>query len=388
MFEDVRLPALLEPVLPKRQAEVMRELDESGAFNMDYLLLVMLSCIIATFGLVQNSAAVIIGAMLIAPLMSPIARCALALVCGDLRRVWRAAGTLIAGVVIAIVLSTIFGLVVSYSNINLFEQLPSEILSRTQPNLFDLVVALAGGAAVAYALARPQLSAALPGVAIATALMPPLCTVGIGLALGQMTVSGGALLLFLVNMFAIVFSTSLVFIVLGFRPLRRSRSSSAAQIDSQSHRLFVRRVLLLEGVLLLIVMVPLTLLTIKVVQEAQQDRIIRTTLSVELAKVGDVTLVGFERTSQPTYLQIVATIRAPRSLTYKEAVHIQSTLAFQLQQRVALQLVVVPVTILDPLVPPTPTPTPIPTATATATATAPATAPPTPTVMPTVVVTP
>ena len=92
------------------------------------------------------------------------------------------------------------------------------MLLRTQPSPFDLVIALAGGAAATYALARPRLSAALPGVAIATALMPPLCVVGIGISLQRSDVYMGALLLFLTNLVAISFASILVFAFLGFRP--------------------------------------------------------------------------------------------------------------------------------------------------------------------------
>ena len=93
------------------------------------------------------------------------------------------------------------------------------MLARTRPTPFDLGVALAGGAAAAYALAQPKLSAALPGVAIATALMPPLCAVGIGVAVGNLEVALGALLLFLTNLAAISFAGIMVFVLLGFRPL-------------------------------------------------------------------------------------------------------------------------------------------------------------------------
>lgn len=193
---------LFNPISRERQVEVRRGLDQAGTWCNDYLLLIMLSCVIATFGLILGSAAVIIGAMLIAPLMSPILRCALALVRGDLGRFAQAFATLLVGIVFAVGLSTLFGLLVSTGGFNFLEELPSKVLGRTRPSLFDLVVALAGGTAAAYALAQPHLSAALPGVAIATALMPPLCTVGIGISQSRADVSSGALLLFLANLTA------------------------------------------------------------------------------------------------------------------------------------------------------------------------------------------
>lgn len=358
----------LKPVTRERRRDVTLELDQAGSLTADYIVLVALSCVISTFGLIQNSAAVIIGAMLIAPLMSPISRGSLALIRGDLRRVWRALGTLTAGILLAIGLSAVFGLLTVSSAANLQEQLPAEILARTQPNLFDLVVALAGGAVVAYALARKELSATLPGVAIATALMPPLCTLGIGMALRRADVTGGAFLLFVVNLAAIVLSSSLVFVAMGFRPL-----------DIRRTHMQIRTVFAIEAGMLVVVFVPLLQLTVGVLHQAQQYSTVRTTLSQELARNGGATLADFTMTQERGYVEIEATVRAPHDITYASAVAIQKSLAARLQETIALKFLVVPVTVLDPLVPPTPTPTatPRPTLTPTTTVTPNATGTPT-----------
>jgi len=356
----------------EQQAKVMGDLERTGALNRDFLLLVVFSCVIATFGLVTNSAAVIIGAMLIAPLMSPILRCALALVRGDVTTVGHAVGTLLIGVLIAISLSAILGLLVSTGRLNFLEELPTEILNRTRPNLFDLVVALAGGLAGAYAMSQPHLSATLPGVAIATSLMPPLCTVGIGLSQQRLDVSGGALLLFLANLISILFAGSLTFVVVGFH--------SGLRLTRQT---VIPRALILEGILLLLAAAVLVWLTIGIVTEVQENRIIRSTLIAELATSGDSTLVSFERRPQLDHLEILVTIRSRYSLTYQEANDIQRQVATRLQKPIALRFLIVPVTSLDPLVPPTFTPTPQPNATSTATPTATATATFVPTLTPT-----
>ncbi len=337
-----------------QQLVVIRDLDQAGTLSNDYLLLIVLSCIIATLGLVLDSAAVIIGAMLIAPLMSPILRCALALVRGDLKRIGQSLATLLIGVILAVGMSALLGLLVSTGPFNFLEELPREVLSRTRPNLFDLVIALAGGMAASYALAQPRLSAALPGVAIATALMPPLCTVGIGVSQGQPNVSGGALLLFLANFAAILFASTLTFAIIGFRPTRQALRTAV-----------LTPVLFIESLLVLLVIVALSGLTIRVIREAQENRTIRTTLIDALAKTDDSSLVSFERQERPDFLSIVATIRAPRTLTYAEANQLQRDLATRLQRTIALKLLLIPITSLDPLVPPTLTPTPAPDATAT-----------------------
>jgi uncharacterized hydrophobic protein (TIGR00271 family) len=368
----LRIPTL---IARDRQIAVIRDLDQAGTLNNDYLLLLMLSCIIATLGLVLDSAAVIIGAMLMAPLMSPILRCALAMVRGDLKRIGQAFATLLIGVMLAVGLSALLGLLVSNGPFNFLEELPRELLGRTRPNLFDLVVALAGGTAAAYALAQPKLSAALPGVAISTALMPPLCTIGIGISQGQAAISGGALLLFLTNFIAILFASSLTFALIGFRPARGA-----------ARAVVLTRVLVIQSMMVLLLVIGLSGLTIRIIGEARENRIIRTTLIDALTETGDSSLVSFDRQEYPDYLAIAATIRAPQTLTYAVANHIQRELATRLQKTVALKLLLIPVTSLEPLVPPTLTPTPQLDATATPAPTA--TPTPRPTATPTATPTP
>lgn len=193
----------LNRLLPiERRNVVLAELEQSSSPGFDYFILVVLSCCIATFGLLTDSAAVIIGAMLVAPLMSPILGLSLASVAGEQRMFRHAIFALIEGVLLAIALSALFGWIAQLLPFDLLVELPGEILARTHLTPFDLGIALAGGAAAAYALAQPRLSAALPGVAIATALMPPVCTIGIGLSLQNPNIILGAGLLFLTNLAA------------------------------------------------------------------------------------------------------------------------------------------------------------------------------------------
>ena len=141
----------------------------------------------------------------------------MASVAGERRVFQHAVIALVEGALLAAGLATALGWLAHVSPFGALTELPSEVLARTRPNPFDLGIALAGGAAAAYALAQPKISAALPGVAIATALMPPLCTVGIGISLGSADVSLGALLLFLTNFAAISFAGIVAFAILGFR---------------------------------------------------------------------------------------------------------------------------------------------------------------------------
>lgn len=187
---------LIKPITLERRAEVQVQLRQSSRPDFGYFLLVVLSSVIATLGLLVNSPAIIIGAMLVAPLMSPIIGLGLASITGDDTLLGDSVSALIRGALLAVLISFL----TAWANRNLpfilMQELPSEVMARTTPGPIDLGVALAGGFAAAFALSMPNISAALPGVAIATTLMPPVCTVGIGLAMGRWEVAGGAALLF------------------------------------------------------------------------------------------------------------------------------------------------------------------------------------------------
>jgi uncharacterized hydrophobic protein (TIGR00271 family) len=197
-----------------------------------------LAATIATYGLFANSPAIIIGAMIVALLLGPIAGVALALVDSDLRLLWRSLLTLSAGAMVVMVTAFIIGL--WHSDIPVTD----EIVARTAPNLMDLMVALAGGAAGAYASTSPRLSAALVGVAIATALVPPLSSASVLIAHGETGLGFGAFLLAFTNMVAIQFAYSSVLWLTGFR--RLSHASGLSLFT------FLRRNAVSLGVLLLL----------------------------------------------------------------------------------------------------------------------------------------
>jgi uncharacterized hydrophobic protein (TIGR00271 family) len=180
-----------------------------------FVVMLTLSVIVAVMGLALNSAAVVIGAMLLAPLMQPVlaagACLSLALFTKSLIALWKVA--LATAWCIAIAWAISFVLPEA--------EVTSEVLARTQPDIKDLVVALAAGAAGAYATVRADVSASLPGVAVAVALVPPLATVGIALEHGETQLAVGALLLYGTNLAAIVFASIAVFVFTGFVTPRR-----------------------------------------------------------------------------------------------------------------------------------------------------------------------
>lgn len=188
------------------------DLREASTPDRDYFVMIAVSAFIATFGLFLDSVAVIIGAMLIAPLMSPVLATGLSVARGDPKFLRSALEAVAKGAVVAVVCAALSAVVAP-------ELAPGkEILSRTRPNLFDLAVAFGSGIAGAYTFSSKHLSASLPGVAIAAALIPPLAVVGIGVGFGYHHIMWGALLLFGANLIAIAFGGALTFIALGFYP--------------------------------------------------------------------------------------------------------------------------------------------------------------------------
>ncbi|MGB7067668.1 MAG: DUF389 domain-containing protein, partial [Syntrophobacteria bacterium] len=176
-----------------------------------------LSTAIASLGLIQNSTAVVIGAMVVAPLMTPLSGAGLALVQGNTMFFRDSIKAMGFGIGAALLISLCLGFLVP------MEQLTPELLARGAPTIIDLGVAFLSGAAAAYAVARPSLLGALAGVAIAAALVPPLATVGISLAEGVWKISEGAAILFATNLVAIILGAAFIYRRLGIQGSRLGR---------------------------------------------------------------------------------------------------------------------------------------------------------------------
>lgn len=197
------------------QETVRENIREDASFSKAHLLMNTLAATIASYGLFANSPAVVIGAMIVAMLLGPIVGVSLALVDSDAKILLKSLLSLLSGAVAVLATAFIIGIV--HKDI----PITGEIITRTAPNFLDLMIALAGGAAGAYATVSFRLSLALVGVAIATALVPPLSSVSILLARGKITLALGALELAIVNLVAIQFSASVVLWLTGFRRVTR-----------------------------------------------------------------------------------------------------------------------------------------------------------------------
>ncbi|MEZ5955829.1 MAG: DUF389 domain-containing protein [Hyphomonadaceae bacterium] len=260
-----RARRLLLRRLPAEEAvEVRRQVEEDGKLTERYVLMCALSAGIATLGLLQGSSAVVIGAMLVSPLMSPIASLGFAFASLDGRRSQVAARVLLVGASVGVAI----GLVLTW--LSPIRNATPEIIARTAPTLLDLAVAVLSGIAGGYATVHRRGETAI-GVAIATALMPPLATLGYSIAVARFDFAMGALLLFLTNLAAIAFSFALVARLRGVaRPLK----------NVEFNRVHVA----LGVVAFLALATPLTLTLRRVTQEAIATQAVRR----ELVRLIDV----------------------------------------------------------------------------------------------------
>ncbi len=234
-----RLDRWVKSIVPQLgredRVDLVSRIEASSQWDFDFVFLVSLATLIACLGLAEDSGAVIVGAMLVAPLMTPIAGVGLGVAHGNAFLTKVALRTALRGFATAMLIGVLFGLSVQLvSWTGWLEPLrdageaaaayPTEMENRTQPQFYDLLIALASGVAAAYAMGRPNLFAALPGVAIAAALVPPIATSGIALSHGDLLKGGGALLLFVTNMVTITLGTSVVFRAVGIRTQKEGQA--------------------------------------------------------------------------------------------------------------------------------------------------------------------
>lgn len=184
---------------------------------VNFFVLLALATVIATYGLLSDSVAAVIGAMIVAPLMGPMMATTAAVVMGSLSRALRSLALAITGAATVVALSYLLAAIVPDVAISFTGN--AELASRINPNLLTLLTALGAGAAGAFITARAEIADSIGGVAIAISLAPPLCVVGIALQQEQYGPAAGAMLLFLTNFLAILLAGGIVFVLLGLGAL-------------------------------------------------------------------------------------------------------------------------------------------------------------------------
>lgn len=196
----------------KDKVNAVERLISGGTPSQDFFLMVVLSILTATFGLLLNSSAIIIGSMLIAPILYPVLSLSLGIIMADYKVISRSFWTLVKSVVLGAAFANMATLVFSSQ----FSGITEEIASRAEPSLVSVIVAIIAGLAASFALVKPQLNETLPGIAISVAMIPPIAVMGIGIAELNWQLVSGSFLLFLVNTIGVVFASMIVFSLMNF----------------------------------------------------------------------------------------------------------------------------------------------------------------------------
>lgn len=287
----------------ENEQEVVEQVSAGVVFRGTNLWILMFAILIASLGLNVNSTAVIIGAMLVSPLMGPIIGMGLSVGIGDYELLRRALKNYGVATLISVLTATVYFLISPLSEAR------SELLARTSPTLYDVLIAFCGGAAGVLALTTKSKGQVIPGVAIATALMPPLCTAGYGLATAQWNYFFGAFYLFFINTVFIALAT--------FLGVKMLRFPSASNIQPE----LARRGRRLVTWVVVITMIPAAVMTVNIVKKDILERNIKAFVDRELAQNG--TQILSQRAEQDT-LRVVA---VGRTISDDEIAEAQSRMA-------------------------------------------------------------
>lgn len=303
------------------KARIYRTICELSQPTFSFYILVVLSTIIASFGLLVGSTAVVIGAMLVAPLMGPIFGISLGVSNGDKRLIKTSVFSELIGIFTAVAIALLIGL------IPIRLGLSTEILSRTQPTIYDIIIALFSGFAGAYALVDEKISSALPGVAIATALVPPLAACGICLSLQQWNLAGGAFLLFFVNLVAIELAAAIVYWLYRLVELPNK--------DIASLRAFTRRFWLSITILVLV-----AIFMTKSLQDIAANRALseslKKTITEQVAGYTGASVSNIRYQYSGEKLQVMAEVLTPQEIDYKKVAQIEKNLQAQVNKDIHL----------------------------------------------------
>ncbi|MBR6195381.1 MAG: DUF389 domain-containing protein [Prevotella sp.] len=267
IIDRIRVYFNLMPDKDDEQA-IIQQISSGVSFRGANLWVLIFAILIASLGLNVNSTAVIIGAMLISPLMGPIIGMGLAVGTNDLDLLKRAVKNYSVATVISVLTATLYFLITPLG------EAQSELLARTSPTLYDVFIAFCGGAAGIIALCTRGKGNVIPGVAIATALMPPLCTAGYGLATGHFLYFLGAFYLFFINTVFIALAT-----FCGVRLLHFQQSEFlSSDVGTKAHRIVTAIVVL--------TMLPAAVMTVNIVRKSFFENNMRKFIKTELTQRG------------------------------------------------------------------------------------------------------
>ena len=308
----------------KRQEKVFEEIKENAKGDFDFYILTIFAGIIITLGLVVNSAAVVIGGMLLAPLVWPILCLSVAMIRGKSKLIQSSVFTLLKSTSVLFIIAFLLGLMSPEYALQ-----GSEFLSRTSPTIFELFIALAAGFVGAFVIAYPKIGASIAGVVIAAAIVPPIAVMGISISHGNLSMAGGAFILLMSNLIAVTFSASLLFLVSRFK----GPVSEKGQEQRKSNIRWA-------SVLLIFMAMPLFLITSKVVNESNRQNMIRETIAVIIP---DSMITSIEINEQSEIATIEITLQHSGDLTEKQIDELKDILSIKMRTVVIPRITVVPI---------------------------------------------
>jgi len=286
-----------------------------------------ISAIIVALGLAMNNTAVIIGGMLIAPIFWPIVGIALSITRGSVSNFRKSVLVLFKALAVAVVLVLIFTLIYP-----LKDEPGIEVLMRSTPQLFDLIIALFAGFAGAFVIIWPGISSSLAGILTATTLMPAIGVIGYGISTLEINIALGALILFFTNLIAIVFSAIIVFFIFGFHPVSTPRAKE-----------FITKEFIWTTILLLLITIPLSYSLYTAVIENQYKKNIENILLEYIPNLKDSDIESIEINTEKNCVDINAKLQTQRKLNVFEVRQIARYMEMFIGKSVKLDLKIIPV---------------------------------------------
>lgn len=310
------------PVLKLRQS-----LMQESQLSQNYLILTIGSCLLATFGLLIDSTSIIIGAMIIAPLMQPLRGFSFATLEGDWQLLQRSSVSIIIGTLLTVICSGLVGIIIGVP------ELGPEILSRTQPTLIDLLIAIIAGGVSGYAKIRPEVGDALPGTAIAVALVPPICVVGLALSQAEWEIASGAGLLYMTNLIGINLACIIVYVLGGY-----TKTNELARTLSWT----------ISIILIVMLVIPLGVSFWQLISKAKiHDSVEKILVTRSLVNRRDVKVMKLDVNWQKKHPVVIVKVRATDPITPLEVMVIEKSLNLELSQSFKVVFDVTPNTLVE-----------------------------------------
>ncbi len=310
-------------IAEKRQTKVYNQIKNNGEGDFDFFVLTLFAGFIISLGIIIDSAAVVIGGMLLAPMVWPILGMALGITMGRSGILQKSLITILKATLLIIIISLVVGLIAPDLTIE-----NKEFLSRTSPTLLELLVGLASGFVGAFIITYPKIGSAISGVVVAAALVPPIATIGLSLARGDFDSAAGAFLLYLSNLIAITFAASILFLISNLK----QHSETATEKMKSGFRWSL--------LLLIIMIIPLVLTTIQTASSVKKTTIIKDVVNSSLSNVSISDLKTDERNGITT---ISLTLQAKENVSEEQIKAVESVLNKRLKNTIILNTTIIPV---------------------------------------------